>query len=157
MGLFFAFFACQSNHSNDAEMLEEVPVNGKVSDIIRNPATASGPLDSLHVAKISFEEEHYNFGEVLEGETVTHSYQFTNTGLIPLVISNARSTCGCTVPDWPKAPVQPGEKGEITVRFDTKNKVDRQEKPITITANTYPSQTKVYLEGFVRSSTSENP
>jgi hypothetical protein len=80
---------------------------------------------------------------------VEHTFAFTNTGKKPLLISNARSTCGCTVPDWPKEPIMPGKSGVIQVRFNTENKAKEQVKPVTITANTYPATNKVYLQGFV--------
>ncbi len=145
-----ALYACQNNASSSEKTLEEIPTDGKVSDIIRNPASAQGTANSDELAKITFFEEEYNFGTVDEGETVTHTFTFKNTGETPLIINNARSTCGCTVPEWPQAPIAPGEKGELKVRFNTANKVEDQVKVITITANTYPSESKIRLKGFVR-------
>jgi len=145
--------ACGQQSSGDMEksveeiMQEDVWSN---ADIIRNPVSADSPEDTVNVAKITFEEEIYDFGEVKEGLVVEHVFAFTNTGKAPLLISGARSTCGCTVPEWPQAPIAPGEKGEIKVRFNTQNKRNQQSKPITVTANTYPSTTKVLLTGVVR-------
>lgn len=146
-------WACQSNVTKGPEKsVDEIKSQGQISnaDIIRNPVTANEPQDTVNVAKIAFEETTFDFGEVEEGAVVTHTYAFTNTGKVPLLISNARSTCGCTVPSWPKEPIPPGEDGTIEVRFNTKNKKNKQSKPITITANTYPASTKVYLTGFVK-------
>jgi hypothetical protein len=119
------------------------------ADIIRSPVSANRPLDTVNVAKLSFDEPTFDFGTVSEGAVIEHTFSFTNTGKVPLLISNARSTCGCTVPEWPETPIDPGEAGEITVRFDTKNKSQLQVKPVTITANTYPSTSKIYLQGVV--------
>ena len=91
----------------------------------------------------------FNFGSVVTGDKVEKDFQFTNEGKVPLLITDARATCGCTVPDWPDTPIAPGEKGVISVVFDTKNKSGRQVKPITITANTYPSTTELRLVGQV--------
>jgi len=145
-----ALLAC-GNETNNGKKIEEVESAGKISSIIRNPETADGVADTINVAKLTFAETRFNFGEIDEGGVVKHTFKFTNTGKVPLIISDARSTCGCTVPEWPAEPVAPGEEGEIFVKFDTKNKKDKQSKPITITANTYPSQTKIHLDGYVHS------
>jgi hypothetical protein len=92
------------------------------SDIIRNPVSAKEPIDTVNVAKIEFEETEHDFGVVGEGVIIEHVFKFTNTGKMPLIINSARSTCGCTVPEWPKDPIPPGEGGEISVRFNTKGK-----------------------------------
>ena len=144
---------CQQNRFSQSEKsVEEIKAEGPLAnaDIIRNPVTAQGPVDTVNVAKMSFEETTFNFGEATEGEVVEHTYTFTNTGKVPLVISDARSTCGCTVPEWSRDPVEPGGKGSVSVKFSTSNKSREQRKPVTITANTYPASTVVYLEGFVR-------
>ena len=111
--------------------------------------TDATPTDSENVAEMSFNEPKFDFGIVDEGEIVKHTYNFTNTGKEPLVITNAKSTCGCTVPVWPKEPVAVGESGTIEVSFNTKGKRNKQQKPVTITANTFPAQTVVYLSGEV--------
>lgn len=135
-----------------SEGFREIPADGRLSnaDIVRNPVTADGPTDTVNVARISFEERVVEFGEVREGDVVVQEYRFTNTGRQPLVISDASSTCGCTVPSFPRQPIPPGETGVITVRFDTEGRTGRQGKPIVITANTYPATTDLYLNGTVR-------
>ncbi len=146
-------FSCQSNAEMGKEKtVQEIKSEGRLDNasIIRNPVSANEPTDTVNVAKFQFDETIFDFGEVEEGAVVTHTYSFTNVGKVPLVISNARSTCGCTVPDWSKKPVEPGEKGSIEVRFNTKGKKNNQRKPIYITANTYPSKNEIYLEGVVK-------
>lgn len=112
------------------------------------PAVPVGPTTS-----IEFEENSYDFGEVMDGEKVEHTYKFTNTGSEPLVISNAKGSCGCTVPQWPKEPIAPGATGEILVRFDSKGKGrvggGAQTKTVTITANTTPPDTRITIKGKV--------
>lgn len=115
--------------------------------------TEAAITDTVNVAKMSFKESRFDFGVVDEGDIVKHTYSFTNTGQEPLVITNARSTCGCTVPVWPKEPVAVGESGTIEVSFNTKGKRNKQQKPVTITANTHPAQTIVYLSGEVTPAT----
>jgi len=112
------------------------------------PAAPVGPLTSL-----SFDEDTYDFGEVMEGEKVVHVYNFKNTGKEPLVISNAKGSCGCTVPEWPREPIPVGGSGSIRVQFDSKGKGKvggaTQSKRVTITANTDPQQTYLTIKGKV--------
>jgi hypothetical protein len=98
---------------------------------------------------MSFKETEFNFGKVKEGEKVQHEYEFTNTGKEPLVISNAKGSCGCTVPQWPKEPIAPGKSGKIKVEFDSKGKPGPANKQVTITANTDPVQSIIYIKGEV--------
>ena len=70
-------------------------------------------------AKIEFKEETINYGEVEKGkDNGIRIFEFTNTGDAPLVIKNAKSSCGCTVPEWPKEPIAPGGKGQIKVQYN---------------------------------------
>ncbi|MEQ8704699.1 MAG: DUF1573 domain-containing protein [Phaeodactylibacter sp.] len=163
--LFWAFLlvltACGSGNQQpegaSEKTLQEIKQEGPISnaDIIRNPVSADTPIDTVNVAKVTFEEQNFEFGEVTEGDVIEHSFKFRNTGKAPLVIQGARSTCGCTVPEWPTDPIPVGEEGEIFVRFNTKNKRARQVKPVIITANSYPATTKVYLRGFVNEAGAE--
>jgi hypothetical protein len=102
-------------------------------------ASTNSMLDALPV--INFEEEFHDFGEVQEGDVVEHTFVFTNEGDGPLIISNAQGSCGCTVPDWPRQPIAPGQKGQIKVSFNSTGRAGRQDKRVTLTTNAVP-QTK---------------
>ncbi len=147
-GLLLATISCTKDN-NSGKSIEEIQANGKISSIIRSPISADGAKDTINVARLTFEEITYDFGEVKEGDIVKHTFVFTNTGKVPLIINDAHSSCGCTVPKWPKEPVPPGASEKIDVEFNTKSKPRNQEKSITINANTYPSVTKVFLKGYV--------
>lgn len=108
------------------------------------PAAPVGPTTT-----IQFNETEFNFGKVKAGEAVQHDYVFKNTGKEPLIISNAKGSCGCTVPEWPKEPIPVGGTGKIKVEFDSKGKNGPQTKQVTITANTDPPQTIIYIKGEV--------
>lgn len=84
---------------------------------------------------ISFDDTKHSFGTIKEGEKVKHSYHFKNTGNAPLLISNAVASCGCTVPSYPKQPIQPGEEGDIVVEFNSKNRPGHQKKNVLIYSN----------------------
>jgi len=92
----------------------------------------------------------YEYGTITAGEKVSYSFKFTNTGTEPLVISNCKGSCGCTVPVCPTSPIPPGGKGEIPVEFDSKGKNGPDTKTVTITANTNPATTVLTLRGDVK-------
>lgn len=143
--------ACQEESLNSGKSIQEIKAGNqnKFSEIIRNPVSADGSNDTINVAKMEFEEYSHNFGVVNEGDKARHVFKFKNTGKVALLIADARSTCGCTVPSYPKTPIAPGASGEIKVVFDTKSKAGKQSKPVSITANTYPKITTIYMNGTV--------
>ena len=137
--------------NDGAESVREIRSDdGPNSTLIRNPISADLPLDSNQLARITYDAPEFNFGEVKEGAVIEHTFTFTNTGKVPLSVLNARSSCGCTVPEWPKDPIPPGGTGSITAKFNTDGKTKEQKKAIYVTANTYPNETTVLLKGFVQ-------
>lgn len=114
----------------------------KASDIVTNPQTADGSADLADLPAFEFETETHDFGKLREGEHVSYIFKFKNSGKRDLIISNQKTTCGCTVADYPKEPVKPGESGQITVAFNSEGKVGMNTKTVTLTANTQPN-TKV--------------
>ena len=98
---------------------------------------------------MKFQHDNHDFGKITQGDKVNYKFSFTNTGKTPLIISSAVASCGCTTPDWPKAPIKPGESGLINVTFNSMGKKGLQDKMITITANTNPPQNVVHLIGEV--------
>jgi hypothetical protein len=103
----------------------------------------------LPLTTIAFAATTYDFGNITEGEIATHVFTFTNTGDEPLILTNARGSCGCTVPNWPKDPILPGETASITVSFNSKMKRGKRNQKVTLTANTNPPQTFIYMTGQV--------
>jgi hypothetical protein len=93
-------------------------------------------------AQIEFAKETHDYGNVKYGGNGTCTFDFKNTGNAPLIISSAKGSCGCTVPEWPKEPIAPGAKGVITVKYDTK-RAGIINKSVTITSNASNEPTKV--------------
>jgi hypothetical protein len=120
---------------------------GSNSDTTSNSAAVS--IDTASAPVISFENMSHDFGKVKAGEKVSYQYKFTNTGKSPLIISNAIASCGCTVPDYPRTPVNPGGEGTISVVFDSAGKSGVQDKVITLTSNANPTTTLLHLTGEV--------
>ena len=112
-------------------------------------AAATTTANAANAPIMKFEFETHDFGKIKQGDKTSYQFKFTNTGKSPLIITNAVASCGCTTPDWPKAPLQPGETGKISVVFNSAGKSGLQDKLITITANTNPAQNVVHLIGEV--------
>ncbi|MDA9572165.1 DUF1573 domain-containing protein, partial [Flavobacteriaceae bacterium] len=100
-------------------------------------STSASTAKATGVPAMTFEKVSHDFGTITEGEKVTTSFGFTNTGDADLIIVDARGSCGCTVPQYPKnTPIAPGESGSIVVSFDSSNKPGVQQKSVTLSANT---------------------
>lgn len=120
------------------------------SNIIANPNTASGEnVDKDQVPFFDFVEEVVDFGTITQGEVVSTVFKFKNAGKTDLIISSAQGSCGCTVPEWPKEPIKPGEEGKIAVTFNSSGKQGKQNKTITLVANTIPNTKVIALKGDV--------
>lgn len=100
-------------------------------------------------ALISFDSKEYDFGTINEGEIVETTFKLTNSGQTDLIIIDAKTTCGCTVPIWPKKPIKPGQTEDVKVRFNTSGKKNRQQKNITLITNTESGREVLTLKGMV--------
>jgi len=150
-----SFTACKNDTANAEETVTTLNDKKALPNANANkakPVANAIPADTVNVAKMVFTEEVFDYGNIKEGDVVEHVFKFKNIGVAPLIIEGAKSTCGCTVPQFPKEPIAPGESGEIAVKFNSKNKSGRQRKPVNVTANTWPKLTSVYIDGTVEKS-----
>ena len=100
---------------------------------------------------MTFDKTVHDFGNIQEGQRVETLFTFTNTGKSDLVISDARGSCGCTVPEYPKnTPIAPGATGQIRVSFDSSNKPNMQQKTVTISANTDTGRETIQIRAMVQ-------
>lgn len=106
-----------------------IDANNKSFDVVKPDVEAK-------TTTMSFENAMHDFGVIKQGSKVEHNFKFTNTGSNDLIITNAKGSCGCTIPEYPKEAVKPGEAGEIKVSFNSDGKSGEQTKSVTITANT---------------------
>ena len=120
---------------------------------VHNPQTAEGlsAKDAEKLPVIEFETTTYDFGDVIEGERLTYSFKFKNTGKSNLIIYSSEATCGCTTSQPPKAPIRPGESDEILVTFDSKGQKGQVKKRVLVGANTYPVETILTITANVSS------
>lgn len=121
------------------------------TDLIVVPATASSDTaDKVPTPQISFKSDSLHFGTIAAGKIVTHTFEFTNTGNSPLLLTNVHAPCGCTAAtNWPKEEIAPGEGGAIKVEFNSADRQGHQVKTIDIITNSRPSITQVKLIGDV--------
>jgi hypothetical protein len=100
--------------------------------------------------EITFESDIHDFGTIEYGGNGVYNFKFSNTGKSPLIISNARGSCGCTVPKWPKEPIKKGETNEINVSYDTK-RPGPFTKTVTISSNAKTASKVITIKGVVQS------
>jgi hypothetical protein len=131
----FAFTSCKKNAS---ESVNDANVSVAAD---RDSKAAVFPV-------MAFDEKEFDFGEITQGTAVEHIFKFKNTGESNLVIVDAKSSCGCTVPTFTKDPVAPGETGELLVKFNGSGK-NQVSKTVTITANTEGGKETLLIKAFV--------
>lgn len=154
LALAVVFTACKNEGGESAteSTPETTSTESTAPTSTTNPSTEA-EVPAGPTTTIEFENSTYDFGTIDEGEKVQYAYKFKNTGAEPLVISNAKGSCGCTVPNWPREPIAPGGTGEIMVEFDSKGKGkeggQKQTKRVTVTANTDPANTFLTITGTV--------
>ncbi len=114
-------------------------------------------VDNKPKTLIVFDTYDHNFGDIQQDTENEKIFSFTNTGNEPLIITNAKGSCGCTVPEYPRQPIAPGEDGEIKVVYSPGKQQFKQNKSITITANTDPETTVLkVMANVIPSETDQN-
>ncbi|MES2514649.1 MAG: DUF1573 domain-containing protein [Bacteroidota bacterium] len=123
---------------------------------VMNTQSANGK-NNEDLPDIKFEEETHDFGRITQGEKVAYAFKFKNTGGANLIISSAHGSCGCTVPEYPKKPILPGQEATINVVFSSEGKSGIVEKSVTIVTNCEPSTKIIYIKANIIVPTSANP
>ena len=108
----------------------------------------NGALDVTFNLRTYLESE-FDFGEIKQGDKVSHNYKIKNIGNADLLISSAKGSCGCTVPEWPQDPIGPGEQANIKVTFDSKGKIGKQAKRVTLMTNAIPNVKILTIKGNI--------
>lgn len=137
IGLTVLLMAC--NNGNDKHLS---------GDLVTNPKSAGNSTGKQPV--IQFDKTEFDFGKILQGEVVTYTFRFTNTGNAPLIITGVDKSCGCTASDYPREPIQPGGTGNIKITYDSKGHQGFQSKGLVVNANTMPAQTTLRIKAEVR-------
>ena len=138
-------FSCSESTISEGQSL--MSLNSSVN-IDSEPATINVSEDKLPA--ITFEKKEVNFGIIAQGDVFETDFKFTNTGDADLVITGARGSCGCTVPEWPREAIAPGASSQIHVKFNSRGKRNNQTKTVTLQTNVSPEGIVLYLKGFVK-------
>lgn len=118
-------------------------------DLVTNPISASGKKNNGGLPVMTFDQTKHDFGLMMQGEKLSYTFQFTNSGGTDLIISNVSATCGCTTPDWTKSPVKPGEKGKVEVIFNSAGKTGKNTKTVMVLSNCQPNTTELEISAEV--------
>ncbi len=145
----------QASSSQDSGSDTNATTTDNASDVpvemIENPSTAADPKALPgEMPEMTFKTKDHDFGDIVENQDVETTYEFTNTGKADLLISDCRASCGCTVPDWPKTPIKPGQKGVIKVRFNSAGKAGVNNKIVTVVSNTKEGNTELKFRANVQ-------
>lgn len=140
--ILFLSFVCVACNDNAASKID-------VTKQAKPTRVSLDQVDTPTNAKMDFESTEWDFGEIDQGDAVDYAFKFVNSGTDPLIITNAKGSCGCTVPEWPREPVAPGGTGVINVKYNSKGKKGKQNKRVTLTTNMVPSQQVLIVKGQV--------
>ncbi|MGO2101958.1 MAG: DUF1573 domain-containing protein [Psychroflexus halocasei] len=135
--LALGFTSCKDNASSEVDTKKA------------ETASASDSQQQKH-PKLVFNDMVHDFGTINEGDVVEHDFTFKNEGDAPLIITNARASCGCTVPEYPKnKTIAPGDEGKMTIRFNSSGRPNQQMKSIRVSSNTEKGQETLRIKAFV--------
>jgi hypothetical protein len=138
-----AFSGCKQKSEKDQSV---------TPDLVTNPVSASGKQAKSDLPVLEFEQVKHEFGLIVQGEQLSYTFKFKNVGGSNAVISQVSSTCGCTIADWTKHPIKPGESGQVDVIFNSSGKpAGYISKTVNVLANTQPNtiQLEVTAEIYI--------
>ena len=127
------------------ESLTEQNMGEMTDATLTTEATAS-----TEAAVMDFEKIEHDFGAITQGENVSHIFKFKNTGKSDLLITDAKGSCGCTVPEFPRTPIKPGESGEMKVTFSSAGRNGMQSKTVDITTNTATGHQQLLIKASIK-------
>ena len=119
------------------------------TELVNSPLTANRNAEKVSTPNIEMLETSFDFGEIQQGESVTHEFILKNSGDAELIITAAKGSCGCTVPEWPKSPISEGEEAVIKVTFNSAGKSGKQNKTVTLVSNSIPNTKVITINGNV--------
>ncbi|MGY6560842.1 MAG: DUF1573 domain-containing protein [Luteibaculaceae bacterium] len=146
----FLFTACSEESSvKTSDNTQKTAVEKSASVDPLKQKSSTEVLESASQAQITFDKYEHNFGNILQNSDNKFVFSFTNTGTEPLLIEDAKGSCGCTVPQYTKDPIAPGEKGTLEIVYKPGTQKNQQTKTITVTSNTSPKTTTLRIKANV--------
>lgn len=146
--LTFGLVSCNSN--NNADVTNETKTETSTSNQL--DINNSDVQEAMAITTIKFNEMAHDFGTINEGDIVTTTFTVTNTGDQPLVINDAKGSCGCTTPNissFKNKPIAPGDSRDIEVQFNSNGKPNLQRKTVKLMGNFKPNPTVLTIEANV--------
>ncbi|MBT5426992.1 MAG: DUF1573 domain-containing protein [Bacteroidetes bacterium] len=143
--VFFLGLMLSCNSSKKTDNTDQ----GVSPDLVTNPITASGEKTKSSLPVMEFETEKHDFGLIMDGEKVSHTFKYKNIGGSDLVISSVSATCGCTTPRFSKKPIKAGESGSIEVFFNSTNRPGPNHKGIKVLTNAQPNTIELTITAEV--------
>jgi hypothetical protein len=119
------------------------------TETVNNPRTTMVNDDLLNLGQLVFADSVHDFGKIKEGETVQYDFTYTNIGKKPIIINDATTSCGCTVPDYKKQPIAVQESGTMAIKFNSTGKHGMQDKDIFVITNGNPSSVHLKITAEV--------
>jgi len=132
--------ACSDSSTNDGTLSP---------DLIENPNTANGSGDMTSPPKFKFKTTEHDFGKIVDGVKVSFTFKFKNTGGSDLIISQVKTSCGCTVSKYSEGPIPPGKEGRVQLTFDSSHRRGFNNKIATVIANTQPNTEILKIKAMV--------
>ena len=156
----FGLVSCKKEEKKEVQGAGTETIELDTAGLKRNVAPVGTVSDSAHKAKapvsnqplttIALSQSNYDFGNIKKGDKVNHVYEITNTGKNPLVISEVKPGCGCTAPEFTKEPILPGQKGKITLSFDSTSFDGAVQKYADVFANVEKSPIKLTFNANIQ-------
>lgn len=133
--------ACKKTEQVTADELtaENMPAASTAATPVVSETDLTAAAQKHPLTTVALSESMHDFGTLKPGQVVEHIYEITNTGENPLIISEVKPGCGCTAPDYTKTPILPGEKGQVTLKFDSAGFEGMQHKTASVYTNTVES------------------
>lgn len=148
---FTTFISCKKSDENATKIdANNMIVPSEILEV--NRVTEANNIKKIQNYPIlEFLEKEFDFGTITDGDIVEHTYKLVNAGKSDLLIIDAKATCGCTVPDWTKTPIKPGETGQIKIVFNSGGKTGKQQKYINLVTNTEAANESISFKAQVNS------
>lgn len=134
-----SFYLDQASTFRSSSRVQRIGESNKQKPA-RTRDSSEGPF-----AEIELDQQEFDFGRILDTETVRHAFSFRNTGDVPLIIDEVSGTCGCTAPTWTKTAIPPDGKGTVEVEYNPEGKSGRDRQSLTILANTQTTPVKIFV------------
>ena len=126
-----------------------IEITPESKTVTETAPTVTAPVDGKYPV-MTFDTTEHDFGTIAPGDKVEYLFNFKNTGAADLIITNAVGSCGCTIPEYPKVPIKPGESAQMKVSFNSAGKTGLQQKSVTITTNTEKGTESLLIKASIK-------